>query len=56
MELSKSWLPEKLRSTKVSFWLFSCQSLFVKVTVQFETEGNDQSEIVHHMDGSEVKL
>ena len=28
----------------------------VKVTVQFETEGNSQNEIVSHMDRSEVKL
>ena len=28
----------------------------VKVTVQFETEGNDQNEVVSHMDKSEVKL
>ena len=28
----------------------------VKVTVQFETEGNGQNEIFRHMDGSEVKL
>ena len=28
----------------------------IKVTVQFETEGNDQNEIVSHMDRSEVKL
>ena len=28
----------------------------VKVTVQFETEGNGQNEIVNHMDRSEVKL
>ena len=27
-----------------------------KVTVQFETEGNGQNEIVNHMDRSEVKL
>ena len=30
--------------------------LAVKVTVQFETEGNDRNEIVSHMDRSEVKL
>ena len=29
---------------------------FLKVTVQFETEGNGQNEIVSHMDRSEVKL
>ena len=28
----------------------------VKVTVQFETEGNGQNEFVSHMDRSEVKL
>ena len=28
----------------------------IKVTVQFETEGNGQNEIVSHMDRSEVKL
>ena len=28
----------------------------VKVTVQFETEGNGQNEIFSHMDRSEVKL
>ena len=28
----------------------------LKVTVQFETEGNGQNEIVSHMDRSEVKL
>ena len=28
----------------------------VKVTVEFETEGNSQNEIVSHMDISEVKL
>ena len=28
----------------------------VKVTVQFETEGNGQNEIVSHMERSEVKL
>ena len=28
----------------------------LKVTVQFETEGNGQNEIVIHMDRSEVKL
>ena len=30
--------------------------LNVKVTVQFETEGNGQNEIASHMDRSEVKL
>ena len=29
---------------------------FIKVTVQFETEGNSQNEIVKNMDKSEVKL
>ena len=29
---------------------------YVKVTVQFETEGNGQNEIVSHMDRSDVKL
>ena len=29
---------------------------YVKVTVQFETEGNGQYEIVSHMDRPEVKL
>ena len=33
---------------------FYCNVL--KVTVQFETEGNSQNEIVSHMDRSEVKL
>ena len=28
----------------------------LKVTVQFETEGNDQNEIFSHMNISEVKL
>ena len=28
----------------------------LKVTVQFETEGNGQNEIVSHMDRSEIKL
>ena len=28
----------------------------LKVTVQFETEGNDQNEIFSHMNTSEVKL
>ena len=28
----------------------------LKVTVQFETEGNGQNEIFSHMDRSEVKL
>ena len=28
----------------------------VKITVQFETEGNSQNEIVSNMDRSEVKL
>ena len=28
----------------------------IKVTVQFETEGNGQNEIVSYMDRSEVKL
>ena len=28
----------------------------LKVTVQFETEGNGQNEVVSHMDRSEVKL
>ena len=28
----------------------------IKVTVQFQTEGNGQNEIVSHMDRSEVKL
>ena len=28
----------------------------LKVTVQFETEGNGQNEIVSNMDRSEVKL
>ena len=28
----------------------------IKVTVQFETEGNGQNEIFSHMDRSEVKL
>ena len=28
----------------------------LKVTVQFEIEGNGQNEIVSHMDRSEVKL
>ena len=32
------------------------ENLFIKVTVQFETEGNGQNEIVSHMDRSEVKL
>ena len=31
-------------------------SYIVKVTVQFETEGNGQNEIVSNMDRSEVKL
>ena len=31
------------------------QKLF-KVTVQFETEGNGQNEIVSHMNRSEVRL
>ena len=30
--------------------------LLLKVTVQFETEGNGQNEIFSHMDRSEVKL
>ena len=30
--------------------------MIIKVTVQFETEGNGQNEIVSHMDRSEVKL
>ena len=30
--------------------------MIFKVTVQFETEGNGQNEIVSHMDRSEVKL
>ena len=30
--------------------------IFLKVTVQFETEGNGQNEIVSNMEGSEVKL
>ena len=30
--------------------------MYLKVTVQFETEGNGQNEIVSHMDRSEVKL
>ena len=30
--------------------------LNVKVTVQFETEGNGQNEIASHMDRSEVNL
>ena len=29
---------------------------FLKVTVQFETEGSGQNEIVKYMDRSEVKL
>ena len=29
---------------------------FIKVTVQFETEGNGQNEIFSRMDRSEVKL
>ena len=32
------------------------QSHLVKVTVQFETEGNGQNEIANHMDRSEIKL
>ena len=28
----------------------------LKITAQFETEGNGQNEIVSHMDRSEVKL
>ena len=30
--------------------------ILLKVTVQFETEGNGQNEIFSHMDRSEVKL
>ena len=42
--------------------LYCCVTLLdlhfgsLKVTVQFETEGNGQNEIVSHMDRSEVKL
>ena len=32
------------------------QNAILKVTVQFETGGNGQNEIVLHMDRSEVKL
>ena len=35
--------------------LFSNNSNLLKVTVQFETEGNGQNEIGSHMDRSEVK-
>ena len=43
------------------FLLFHCEKLRLvenqlKVTVQFETEGNSQNEIFSHMDRSEVKL
>ena len=43
----------------VSFLLFGSLAKFSKqlnVTVQFETKGNGQNEIVSHMDRSEVKL
>ena len=38
--------------------LVCCKPFYfaVKLTVQFETEGNGQNEIVSHMDRSEVKL
>ena len=42
-------LLEKSRVIPVSVWS-------VKVTVQLETEGNGQNEIVSHMYRSEVKL
>ena len=34
----------------------SLANALIKVTVQFETKGNGQSEIVSHIDRSEVKL
>ena len=37
------------------YWYLTIKST-VKVTIQFETEGNGQNEIVSHMDRSEVKL
>ena len=37
-----------LKKVKIFLWF--------KVTVQFETEGNGQSEIVSNIDRSEVKL
>ena len=41
-----------LSKTLTRFWTVNS----VKVTVQFEIEGNCQNEIVSHMDRSEVKL
>ena len=38
------------------FFSFSQPQHVLKVTVQFETEGNGQNEIVSNMDRSEVKL
>ena len=32
------------------------RGFILKVTVQFETEGNGQNKIVSHMDRSEIKL
>ena len=43
----------KLPGQKLLKWLPSEE---IKVTVQFETEGKSQIEIVSHMDRSEVKL
>ena len=37
-------------------WSSLLSAIRVKVTVQFETEGNGQNEIVSHMDRLEVKL
>ena len=39
-----------------SFDFVVTKHFFLKVTVQFETEGNSQNEIFSHMDRSEVKL
>ena len=36
--------------------IFGLRLNVLKVTVQFETEGSSQNEIVSHMDRSEVKL
>ena len=47
---------EKLISEGGDVYLEPKSIRLIRVTVQFETEGNGQNEIVSHMDRSEVKL
>ena len=56
MECFIQWLKTLVSNTDAKIFVRINATSSLKVTVQFETEGNGQNEIFNHMDRSEVKL